>query len=119
MAKSKPYELVMSLEDEIEKRTGREIRLLSSPAKGRELGSAKHLLAYLDGDLDRAIEVVNFWLDMSGRWWRAHSPSLAVVYSQVAALVFRMEMRKADAVVSYLRSGEPEIPGYYLRDADD
>ena len=78
---SKIFELVVYFEQQIKKQTGVAVNLLHGPSKGKELGSAKKILLYLNGNMEEARALVAFFC--MDEWAMQNQPPLAYLYSQI------------------------------------
>jgi hypothetical protein len=117
---SKIFGLVVHFEGEIRKQTGVEVNLLHGPSKGKELGSAKKILLYLNGNMEEARALVSFFC--TDEWAMQNQPTLAYLYSQIDKFRVRFASHGRSPSSQQLplpggyvsRREEEERPGSYV-----
>jgi len=95
----------------IEREAGVMPVLARGPSRGKEMKSAKKLLALVENDESRAHAVIDAWAEDG--WGITNAPSMAHVYSQSSELIFKLEMAKPEkkegGYIRRKRSGGPTL----------
>ena len=94
-----PFSIVRYFQSRVTALTGVELDLLKSPKRDVELGKAKLLHEYCQGDLNVVMAVIDAALEDA---YILGHPSLALVHRNVEELLFTVNRRKARQIGDYL-----------------